>query len=337
MSTRQLTAYASSIAYLFPGQGSQFVGMGRALADSYPTARAAFEEADDVLGFSLSTLCFDGPEDTLTDTINTQPALLATSVAALRALEAELAASAQMPNDNAAQVFVAGHSMGEYTALVAAGALTYADGLRLVRERGRLMKQAGERSPGMMAAILGLDEATVAAACALASSAGGIVQIANDNCPGQIVISGDRQGMEAAMEALQQAGARKVAPLAVSIAAHSPLMQPAADEFRAAIDATPVSAPRVPVLANTTAQPITSASEIRAELAAQLTGGVKWTASMQAALAAGVTDFVEIGPGEVLSGLMKRIDRQAGRRSVGDPDAAREVAAWLAGRSAPSA
>ena len=337
MSTRHLTDYASSIAYLFPGQGSQFVGMGRALADGYPAARAAFEEADDVLGFSLSALCFDGPEDALTDTINTQPALLTTSIAVLRALEAELAASAHTPDRAAAQVFVAGHSMGEYTALVAAGALTYADGLRLVRERGRLMKQAGERSPGMMAAILGLDEATVVAVCSEASSAGGVVQIANDNCPGQIVISGDRQGMEAAMEALQRAGARKVAPLAVSIAAHSPLMQPAAEELRAAIDATPVSAPRVPVLANTTAQPISSAEAIQAEVAAQLTGGVKWTASMQAALAAGVTDFIEIGPGEVLSGLMKRIDRQAGRRSVGDPDTVRAVAGWLAARSTPSA
>ncbi len=321
---------------MFPGQGSQAVGMGRDLADEYPAARAAFEEADDALGFSLSRLCFEGPEEALTDTINTQPALMAVSIAALRALEAALDAALDaagvQSQEPAEHVYAAGHSMGEYTALVAAGALTYADGLRLVRERGRLMKEAGEKAPGMMAAILGLDEAQVSAVCADVSAQGGLVQVANDNCPGQIVISGDKQGMEAAMAALQQAGARKVAPLAVSIAAHSPLMQPAAEELAAAIAATPIAAPRVPILANTTAEPVTSAEAIRAELVAQLTGGVKWTASMQHALAQGVTDFVEIGSGEVLAGLMKRIDRQAGRRSVKDVDSVRECAIWLAAR-----
>jgi [acyl-carrier-protein] S-malonyltransferase len=332
MSRPNLTEYVSRAAYLFPGQGSQAVGMARDLADEFPAARAAFEEADDTLGFSLSRLCFEGPEEALTDTINTQPALMAASIAALRALEEALAEAGVRPQETTEYVYAAGHSMGEYTALAAAGALTYADGLRLVRERGRLMKEAGEKAPGMMAAILGLDEAQVSAVCADVSARGGVVQVANDNCPGQIVISGDRQGMEAAMAALQQAGARKVAPLAVSIAAHSPLMQPAAEELAAAIAATSIAAPRVPILANTTAEPIASAEAIRAELVAQLTGGVKWTASMQYALAQGVTDFVEIGSGEVLAGLMKRIDRQAGRRSVKDVAAVREFADWLATR-----
>ena len=336
MSKLHLTDYASSLAYLFPGQGSQAVGMARELADEYPAARAAFEEADDTLGFALSKLCFEGPDAVLTDTINTQPALMAASVAALRALEDALAAAGLTPQNAATRVYVAGHSMGEYTALVAAGALTYVGGLLLVRERGRLMKEAGANTPGMMAAILGLDGAQVTAVCAQVSAQGGIVQVANDNCPGQIVISGDKQGMEAAMAALQSAGARKIAPLAVSIAAHSPLMQPAAEHLRAAIEATPVVAPRVPVLANTTAEPITSVEAIRAELAAQLTGGVKWTASMQHALAAGVTDFVEIGPGEVLAGLMKRIDRQAGRHNVNDPDSVRKFVAWLSSRQTPA-
>ncbi len=341
MPNTHLTDYASSIAYLFPGQGSQAVGMGRSLADASPAARAVFEEADDTLGFALSRLCFEGPEETLTDTINTQPALMATSIAALAALEEALIAGDHTPpgavTAAVTNVFVAGHSMGEYTALVAAGALSFADGLHLVRERGRLMKEAGAQTPGMMAAILGLDGEQVAAVCAEVSAHGGIVQVANDNCPGQIVISGYKPGMEAAMATLQAAGARKVAPLAVSIAAHSPLMQPAAQQLRAAIDAAPITAPRVPVLANTSAEAITTADAIRAELAAQLTGGVKWTASMQAALAAGVTDFVEIGPGEVLSGLLKRIDRQTGRHTVHDADSLRDFVAWLGARHAPAA
>lgn len=301
------------LALLFPGQGSQEVGMAKELAEQFPAAKAMLEEADDVLGFSLSSLCFDGPEELLTDTVNAQPALLAASAAALVALQSELGS---LPTPT----FFAGHSMGEYSALVAAGCIAYADGLRLVRERGRLMKEAGQRSPGLMAAILALDEAVVAQVCADAQAAtGGIVQVANDNCPGQIVISGDRAGMERAMADLEAAGARKVVALAVSIAAHSPLMAPAAAELKAAIDATPVHPPIAPVIGNTTALPLTSADAIRAELVAQLTGSVRWTASMQHAVDAGVETFVEVGPGEVLAGLMKRIARKSERMSVADP------------------
>ena len=320
-------AAGRGIAFLFPGQGSQSVGMGRELAASYPVAAATFAEADEILGFALSKLCFEGPEAELTDTINAQPALLATGVALLRVLEQELGQVTVAGGDLPA--YVAGHSMGEYSALVASGAASYADGLRLVRERGRLMKQAGQQNPGMMAAILGLDEAPVANICAeVASQTGGVVQVANDNCPGQVVISGDKAGMEAAMVALGQAGARKVVPLAVSIAAHSPLMQPAAVELRAAIDATTISDPRVPIIGNTTAHTLTTAAAIRDELAAQLTGGVRWTSSMQRALADGVTNFVELGPGEALVGMIKRIDRAANRYSVGDPAGVAAFVEW---------
>jgi len=210
--------------------------------------------------------------------------------------------------------------MGEYSALVAAGSLTFIDALRLVRERGRLMKEAGESTPGMMAAILGMDEERVAQICAEAISEEGIAQVANDNCPGQVVISGDRPGMERAMAALTEAGARKVMPLAVSIAAHSPLMAPAADALREAIVATPIAPPSAPVIGNTSARPLTTAAEIRAELEAQLTNSVRWTDSMRYALGQGATNFVELGAGKVLTSLMKRIDRKARRQAVNDPE-----------------
>lgn len=328
-----LVCKVRSTALLFPGQGSQQVGMAREAAEAYPAARAALGEADDVLGFALSQLMFDGPEAELTDTVNAQPALLAASIAILRALETALSsAPALAAPDN---VYVAGHSMGEYSALVAAGSLGYADGLRLVRERGRLMKEAGSRSPGMMAAILGLDEERVAAICAEATAHGGIAQVANDNCPGQVVISGDVAGMEAAMTALGKAGAKKVVPLAVSIAAHSPLMRPAAEALQAAIAATQLAEPRVPVIGNTTAQPLTTVAAIRAELAAQLTGSVRWTATLQHLVDAGVGSFVEIGPGEVLTGLVKRVARGAERLAVADPAAIQAYATSVRAGQAP--
>ncbi len=308
-------------AFLFPGQGSQHVGMASDLAAAFPAARAALEEADDVLGFALSRLMFEGPEEALTDTINAQPALMAASVAAMRALEAELGNAALPPGGR--QVYVAGHSMGEYTALVAAGSLSYADGLRLVRERGRLMKLAGEQVPGKMAAVLGLEKAQVEEICAQVAANGAVVQVANDNCPGQIVISGDAAGMEAAMAALAKAGARKVVPLAVSIAAHSPLMQPAAEALRAAIEATPIFPPQAPIIGNTTAQPLTTVEEIRSELTAQLTGSVQWTASIERIAAEGATTFVELGAGDVLNGLVKRIVRNAIRVTVNDAESVR--------------
>jgi [acyl-carrier-protein] S-malonyltransferase len=329
-------------ALLFPGQGSQQVGMATAVAAVFPAAQAALVEADDVLAFGLSRLMAEGPEETLTDTINAQPALLAASIAILRALESELGAQASptrpsvpAPREQlqagtpALQVYLAGHSMGEYSALVAAGSLSYADGLRLVRERGRLMKEAGIRSPGMMAAILGLDEEKVTAICAEVTARGGIAQVANDNCPGQVVISGDIPGMQAAMDALSAAGAKKVVPLAVSIAAHSPLMRPASEHLQAAIAATPLAPPQAPVIGNTTAAPLTSVEAIRNELAAQLTGSVRWTATLQYLVDARVGTFVELGPGEVLTGLVKRVARSATRLSIAEPDAIRAYVATL--------
>lgn len=303
----------STLALLFPGQGSQIVGMAQALAEHYPAAAAIMAEADEVLGFGLSRLCFEGPEDVLTDTINAQPALLAAGVAALRAVQAALP-------DLPAPAWAAGHSMGEYSALVAAGALTYADALRLVRERGRLMQQAGRQVPGGMAALLGLDAPEVAALCAAAAAqTGGVVQVANDNCPGQTVISGDDPSLEVAMGLARQAGAKKVVRLAVSIAAHSPLMTPAAAALRRAIDATPIRAPQIPVVGNVNALPLRTADAVRADLAGQLTASVRWTDSMRLLAAEGVTLVLELGPGDVLANLMKRIERSVERLAVGDP------------------
>ncbi|MBI1293349.1 ACP S-malonyltransferase [bacterium] len=300
------------LALIFPGQGSQHVGMAQALAAQFPVARQTLQEADDILAFSLSTLCAEGPAEALTATINAQPALLAASIATLRVLQSEMGT---MPRP----LFFAGHSLGEYSALVAANSISFADGLRLVRERGRLMTEAGQVAPGRMAAVLGLDEDVVAQACAdAAATSSGLVQIANDNCPGQIVISGDATAMEAAMAALQAAGARKVVPLDVSIASHSPLMAPVAGQLRAAIEATAIQPPIAPLLANTSTDAITEPAAIVDELAAQLTGSVKWTGSMQRAVDAGVTVFAEIGPGNVLTGLIKRIARDAERINVAD-------------------
>ena len=316
----QFSDTAQPVAFLFPGQGSQQVGMAKELADAYPAAQAVFDQANEILGFDLRDLCFNGPEDLLTDTVNAQPALMTASIAALRAAESVRGA---LPRPQ----FMAGHSMGEYSALVAAGALSLEDGLRLVRERGRLMKLAGQESPGMMAAILGLDEERLAEICAQAAAeSGGIAQVANDNCPGQVVISGDKMGMEAAMRGAAAGGARKVVPLAVSIAAHSPLMAPAAAALRAAIDAVTFTTPQIPVIGNPQAQLLTTPAAIRAELVAQLTGSVRWTGTIQAMLTAGVTTFVEIGPGEVLTGLVKRVDRKAGRVNVNSPAG---VEGWL--------
>ena len=289
---------------LFPGQGSQEVGMGADIAAHSPAAAAIFQQADDILGFPLSQLCFEGPEDTLTDTINVQPALFVAGLAALRAVEEQLG----HPIEAAA---AAGHSLGEYTALVAAGALNFEDALRLVRERGRLMKLAGEIAPGGMAAIIALDTNKIAEICQQASAeSGGPVVIANDNCPGQVVISGDEGALNRAMELATEAKARKVVRLAVSIAAHSPLMGAVQEEFAAAIAQADIRPPDFPVIANITAQPLTDVDAIRQELVGQLQNSVQWTESMQYLIDQGNETFIEFGPGKVLAGLMKRIDRR---------------------------
>ena len=289
-------------AFLFPGQGSQLVGMGQDFVAAYPAALAVFEQAELWLGFNLRDICFHGPETALNDTSNTQPALYTHSAAILRVLRDEL--------PQARPAYVAGHSMGELTALFAAGAMTFEDGLTLVRARGKAMKAAGEKSPGAMAAVLGLESPVVQEICATATvQVGRPVVLANDNCPGQVVISGDNQALDLAMQAATEKGAKRVVKLPISIASHSPLMAAAAADFGKAVDATPFQTPQIPVYANITAAPLTAVADIRPELKGQLTQPVRWTESMQALIAAGVTTFIEIGSGEVLSGLIKRIGR----------------------------
>jgi [acyl-carrier-protein] S-malonyltransferase len=296
------------VAFLFPGQGSQHVGMGYDLYRSEPVARAVFDRADEQLGFRLTELCFHGPEAALNDTANQQPALFVTSVALLQVMAAHDWQPAGAPD------FVAGHSLGELSALTAAGALSFADGLALVRRRGELMKAAGEEQPGGMAAILGLDVAQVAEICFQATTAvAGPLQVANDNCPGQVVVSGDSEALAAAVTLAQAAGARKVVTLPITIAAHSPLMASAAADFSLAVDATPLRPPDVPVIGNVGAAPLTSVAAIRAELKAQLTSPVRWTDSINYLRLQDVNTFVEVGPGDVLLSLVKRIDRKAAR------------------------
>jgi len=299
-------------ALVFPGQGSQIVGMGHDIAAAFPTARDLFQQADDLLQFSLSTLCFGGPEETLTDTVNTQPALFVTSMAILRALEAQLG-----PLQPAA---FAGHSLGELTALCAAGAVTFEDGLRLVRERGRLMKQAGEQSPGAMAAVLGLDVPAVRAVCEQASAVTGrVLVVANDNCPGQIVISGDAEALEAGVKLAKEAGAKRALKLAVSIASHSPLMSEAAASFASVLGQVSFQATTAPVYVNVTAAPVQT-EQIASELGDQLTHPVRWTESVQNMITAGITNFVEIGSKDVLSGLVRRIDPAVSVATVNSVD-----------------
>jgi len=303
-------------ALIFPGQGSQDVGMGRDVAEAYPEARRLYQQADDVLGFALSELCFQGPRELLDKTANTQPALFVTSLALVEALKAE----GKLP----AAAMVAGHSLGELTALVAGGAMSFEEGLRLVRERGRLMTLAGEQSPGGMAAVLKMDDADVEQACKeAAAETSRPVQIANYNSPGQVVISGDAQALERAIELLRQRGGKRIVPLAVSIAAHSPLMAGVVREYRAAVDATDFCLPVIPVVANISARPLLTVDEIRDELAGQFTWPVRWTASVQWMVEQGVSKFVEIGPKEVLAGLVRRIDGSVEAQSVGSLEAVR--------------
>ncbi len=308
----------TKVAFVFPGQGSQTVGMSKDLADAYTIVRQTFEQADDILGFALSNLCFDGPEDMLNDTINTQPALYTAGIATLRALQTEL--------PSAVPSFVAGHSLGEFTALAAAGAVSFEDGLRLVRERGRLMQAAGTQSPGAMAAVLGLDASVVREVCIRASQqTGGVLILANDNCPGQNVISGDDATLEVGMQLLSEAKAKKVVKLPISIAAHSPLMESASAEFRQVLANTQFTTPRVPVYGNVDADSLRNVDAIRRELDLQLTNSVRWTESVQAMVSAGAEVFVELGPKDVLTGLLKRIDRSKSGKAINSAESLQKL------------
>ncbi|MGZ5844659.1 MAG: ACP S-malonyltransferase [Xanthobacteraceae bacterium] len=313
-----------SLAFIFPGQGSQAVGMGKALADAFPAARAVFEEVDAALNETLTKVIWEGPAETLTLTENAQPALMAVSLAVMRVLETE--AGVDLARD--AQ-FVAGHSLGEYSALAAAGALSVGDTARLLRIRGRAMQKAVPVGTGAMAALLGLDfEQAVTVAGEAARDQ--ICQAANDNGGGQVVVSGDKAAVERAVEIAKGRGARRAMMLPVSAPFHCALMQPAADVMAAALAAVTVKSPAVPVVANVLAKPVRDPADIVAALVAQVTGTVRWRDSIVFMANAGVTRFYEVGAGKVLSGLVKRIAEGASGVSIGTPD---DVAAFKTSRS----
>jgi [acyl-carrier-protein] S-malonyltransferase len=307
-----------SIAFTFPGQGSQAVGMGRDLADAFPEARAVFDEVDEALAQKLSTLMWEGPEDELTLTANAQPALMAVSLAAIRVLEAR----GLVLKDKVA--YVAGHSLGEYSALAAAGTFSVADTARLLRIRGNAMQAAVPVGEGAMAAIIGLDQDEVEQACAEAAK-GSVCQIANDNGGGQLVISGAKPAVEHAARLCTEKGAKRALMLPVSAPFHSALMQPAAEAMRAALADVQKNAPAVPVIANVTVSPLTDPQEIAARLVEQVTGRVRWRETVEWFAANGVGTLYEIGSGKVLSGLARRIDRSVATVNIGvaaDIDAA---------------
>lgn len=292
----------AQIAWVFPGQGSQAVGMGKALYEANPEVRALYHQADDILDYAISDLCFNGPADELQQTVNAQPALLVTELAHLRALKS------RYPGDFDKAAFVAGHSLGEYAALVAAGALAFEDALRLVAERGKLMQNVGDSidRPGGMVALIGLPDAALESICS-----GADVDLANINSPGQVVISGPLAALEIATALAKQKGARRAIPLQVSAAFHSRWMKTMSEVFAATIAATPFTNPSTPVVANVTARPEASPQEIRRLLQMQTYSPVRWVESVQYMVEQGVDTFVEIGPGKVLSGLIKRIAPEA--------------------------
>lgn len=306
-------------ALTFPGQGSQAVGMGKALAEAYPEARAVFDEVDDALGEKLSAVIFEGPIETLTLTANAQPALMAVSLAAMRALEVDGVTV------SGSAAYVAGHSLGEYSALAAAGSLSVAEAARLLRIRGSAMQAAVPVGEGAMAALLGLDFET-AVAVASEAAEGDVCQAANDNGPGQVVISGSRAAIERAVEIAKAKGAKRALLLPVSAPFHCALMQPAADAMREALAGVLIAPPVVPLVANVLAAPISDPDEIRARLVEQVTGMVRWRESVGWLEQAGTDLFVEIGAGKVLSGLAKRIAPAARTLSIGTPD---DIAAGL--------
>lgn len=310
----------SKLAFVFPGQGSQHVGMGKALWEAFPTARSIFEQADDVLGFAISQLCFEGPEDRLQQTANAQPAILTTSIACLAVLQEKAGVEPGV---------VAGHSLGEYSAIVAAGVTDFPTALKLVRLRGLVMQQAAETRPGAMAAMIGADDAVVEDACRVVREQGGIVCIANYNSPGQTVISGEAGAVQRAIDLARERGARRAIPLPVGGAFHSPLMAEAADQLAQALAKATLGAARVPVVANVSADGEVSVERIAAGLVQQLCAPVQWTRSVRYMAERGVSTYVEVGPGQVLSGLIKRIEREAQVLAVNDPETVRTVAQAL--------
>ena len=285
-------------AYVFPGQGAQFAGMGKDLYDSKPLAKELFDKANDILGYSITDIMFNGTDEQLKETKSTQPAVFLHSVI-----------SALCLGDEFTPAMVAGHSLGEFSALVAAGALSFEDGLRLVYARAMAMQKACEVAPGTMAAIVGLDDETVEKICQQVSAVGNVVVAANYNCPGQLVISGNIDAVNQACELLKEAGAKRALPLKVGGAFHSPLMQPAKDELQTAIENTTFAEPKCPVYQNVDGQPHTAPEEIKKNLIAQLTSSVRWTSSVQNMIKDGANDFTECGPGKALQGMIGRIDK----------------------------
>ena len=315
----------SSRALLFPGQGAQAVGMGKDLAQAFDVARDTYREADDILDSPLSQLCWEGPEDQLTRTRNAQPAILVHSVASLRVLHALLGDDAS----SLGIVAAAGHSLGEFSAHVAAGTLSFADGLRAVRTRGDLMYEAGLERPGTMAAVLGLDDERVREVCATISTDESVCVAANLNSKGQVVVSGDVDAVERAREALSEAGAKRVVPLNVSGAFHSPLMQSAREGLAAALADTAMTAPAFPVVSNVLAEPVDDPALARDLLVQQLTSAVRWAESVGTLVGLGVTEFIELGPGTVLAGLNRRNAKGTTTWSAGDPESMESLVAAL--------